>query len=230
VRARRLYRYSGLALLRPYLRAIGKKNAVFIWIPKTAGTSMFSVLDKYGCSHLKYLDMVKYHFPQKGIVSFSHMSYRELVRNGYISKKFDASAFKFCFARNPYDRSVSLFFFLKKEGKVPQNMSFLSFCRQLRDKGFEEIGLYHVRGLSQCNPQVRWIEGVDMDFIGKIESIDEDFRKVLDVLGLPSASVPRLNKTRHKDYEQYYCHESREIVKELYKEDFRFFDYKIQEL
>ena len=220
--------YSRVSLLREYLRARHRKNAVFIWIPKTAGASFFSCLDtrKLWVS----LHKVRYRFANRGTVTFSHMDYAGLVREGYVSRRFDESAYKFSFVRNPYDRAVSLFYYLRKTGILPPNETFLSFCRRLGDEGCEPIGLYNVSGLSQCNPQVRWIENVELDFLGKFESIQEDSDRVFGELGLPGVHLPLINKTKHADYRECYCGESKEIVEKFYEEDFRILGYAYEYL
>lgn len=224
------YERTRLALINQYLRSVGGPNAVFIWIPKSAGTSVLSALNKYGCSKLKKIHLVRYYFPQKGMVTFGHMNYPELLETGYISKKFDHSAYKFCFARNPYDRAVSLFFYLKKIARVDQDMSFISFCRQLRDKGCEEIGLYNLSGWSQCNPQIRWIEHIDVDFIGKFEFLERDFNVILNALNLPPIELPHHNITSHKHFSSYYCAESKKIVEHFYRQDFAYFGYNSDDI
>jgi hypothetical protein len=225
----RFYRHSRLAVLEQYIRASGKRNAVFIWIPKTAGTSVFNALEANGCQKLKAPHHVKDYFPQKGLVTFGHMSYLELLSHHYVSRQFDDTAFKFCFTRNPYSRAVSLFSYLKRIGRIPADTSFLSFCRTLDEKGCEPIGLFNARGLSQCNPQVRWIENINIDFTGKLESLEEDLKNIMALLDLHSVAAPHLNATPHKDDREYYCDESRAIVREFYREDFRLLDYKTDE-
>ena len=158
------------------------------------------------------------------------MDYPELIRSGYVSRKFDQTAYKFCFGRNPYDRAVSLFFYLKKIDRVPQEISFLEFCRRLNDKGCENIGLYNLNGWSHCNPQVRWIENMKIDFIGRFESLETDFNKILQDLELPPVDLPHHNITNHGSYSSYYCEESKKIIQHFYKEDFQLFGYDMHNL
>jgi hypothetical protein len=132
-----------------------KRMQFFIWIPKTAGTSVYKTL---GAVRRKALPRIKYRFANNGFYTFGHMDYAQLVAQGHVSKEYDKSAYKFAFVRNPYDRAVSLFFYLKKVGTISPDETFLSFCLKLDEKEFEPIGLYNVSGLSQCNPQVRWLE------------------------------------------------------------------------
>jgi hypothetical protein len=216
--ASRLSDYTRIPLLREYLRGRNKRKAVFIWIPKTAGASLFSCFGspKYWVS----LDRIRYRFAGNGIVTFGHMDYTGLVRAGYVSRKFDKTAFKFAFVRNPYDRAVSLYYYLSKRGLLPADAGFLDFCRTLAEEGCEPIGLYNVSGLSQCNPQMRWLENIEMDFVGRFESIAEDSGRLFRELGLQDARLPMINKTTHASYKECYCRESKQIVEQFYAEDF----------
>lgn len=217
-----LFEYSGLALAREHLRARNRRNAVFLHIPKSAGTSIHVMFDT---PVLNSLHLVKRRFTGQGIVSFGHMSYRKLVAEGRVPKAFDASSFKFAFCRNPYDRLVSLFAYLQHINKVPHGESFLGFCRKLHRDGFEPIGLYNARGLSQCNPQARWVENVRLDFLGRVESMNEDVRRLAEKLGVEQVCMRRENASRRVAYAGYYCRESRDIAEFLYREDFERFGY-----
>ena len=214
------------AYFREYLHSRKRPNAVFIWIPKTAGNSLRQVLN---APLLYNLHLVKYRFVHKGIVTFGHMDYSQLVNGGYVPTSFDKSAYKFTFVRNPYDRTVSLYFYLKKYKRLPANISFLSFCRRLIENSYEPIGLYNVNGLSQCNPQIRWIENTKINHIGKFENVNNDTTVIQNGLGLHCESLPRLNVTSHPEYRDCYCNESKAIVEELYKDDFLSFDYKYED-
>ncbi len=204
------------------MQARKSNDAVFLWIPKTAGTSIQTALS---CPMLNSTDLVRYRFPQKGAVTFGHMSYLQLVEAGYVSRSYHESAFKFCFVRNPYDRAVSLFHYLKKRPRLDPGLSFVAFCRKLRDGEFAPIGLYNDIGLSQCNAQARWLDSIDVDFIGRYESLEADFATLLTLLGLPPTHIPRTNATHHQPYSHYYCDESRAIIADVYDEDFRSFGY-----
>ena len=141
------------------MKALNQPNAVFIWIPKNAGTTVYNVLASHGCQKLKLLPLVKYKFPNRGFVTFSHMDYARLLSESYVSKKYYRKAFKFCMTRDPYRRAVSLFAYEKKVGRLGADESFHSFCQLLRKRSIPDIGLYHYKGLSECNPQTRWAAG-----------------------------------------------------------------------
>jgi len=222
-----LLNYSHVAKAIHFLENRKNKNAVFIWIPKNAGTSIYKTLKKHGCLKAKKVPRVKYRFSQRGIVTFGHMNYSQLVKQGYVNDRFDATAYKFCFSRNPYDRAISLYEYFK--GDFPEGTSFPDFIRKITENGVRPIGLFNSAGLSSCNPQVRWIENVKIDFYGTYENLGQDFNIVLRSLGLPEMSLLHLNKSKRSDYTDYYDFDTKRRVEEFYKEDFEFFNYPLMD-
>ncbi len=119
--------YTKINFIRDCFVSRNQPDVVFIWIPKSAGTSIYNAIH---ARKFKTIEKVKYRFCGKGIVTFGHMSYAELLRQGYISEKFDARSFKFAIVRDPYDRAVSLYEYLKSRKKLAsENQTFLNFCK-----------------------------------------------------------------------------------------------------
>ena len=112
---------------------------------------------------------------------------------------------------------------------MDEHEAFQDFARRLRDRGYEGVGLYNVRGLSTCNPQVEWLRGPDgkleVDFLGRFESLSKDLAVVYDRLGV-DVQLPHLNAEKHGHYRDVYDDVSRELVEEAYREDIEAFDYK----
>ena len=93
-----------------------------------------------------------------------------------------------------------------------------------------DIGLYNWKGLSQCNPQVRWIDGVKIDYVGRVENYLEDVQAIFQKLGLPiPLQENKENTTAYDSYESSYCTESKQIVEHYYAEDFQTFGYVVRE-
>lgn len=190
-----------------------KKNALFIHIPKTAGTTIRTVLDFKEYRNPKEIPE---NTPQH--VSFGHVDYAGLYERGYIDPEFHKNSFKFTFVRNPYGRAVSLYEYYLKTGKITPR-SFKEFVSQL--DSVAPIGVFNQQGWSQCNPQVRWIERVDIDFIGYFEFLEKDLKKVAFRIGktIPN-ELPRLNKTIDKSLSSYYDRDTKRMVETVYEEDF----------
>ena len=214
------------------------KNALFIWIPRTAGTSVYFALWKKAGAHKKKNKNLYRKFKNKGVVSFGHVGVSYLLRKEYISREFFDSAYKFCFVRNPWDRLVSLYnYFSRNCNHVTANRtrarwgnkSFKDFCIKL-DRQWETInpvGRYNLKGVSQCNPQVDWIldgDKVMPDFIGRFENLEKDFQHIANEMGI-DMKLTHKNKTKHKEYRYYYNPKTRDIVARLYKKDIDMFDY-----
>lgn len=211
-----------------YIASSGQRDAVFIWIPKTAGSSVWTFLRQYHCPKLKSYYAAKHCFCQRGWVTFAHQSYPQLLEANVVNQEFDQRAFKFCFVRNPYDRAVSLYFYLKRIGDVHHKLSFKGFVRVLQNRAIPEIGLYNRQGLSQCNSQVRWLKNrkreLLVDFIGRFENIEKDFKKLCSELGT-KGQLPHVNRTEHTHYKNYYDDETKRIVANIYAEDLEQFSY-----
>ncbi|MFW6128694.1 MAG: sulfotransferase family 2 domain-containing protein [Candidatus Aminicenantaceae bacterium] len=222
----------GLTKIYSYFLTIKHKNIIFIWIPKTAGTSIFSALTPYGCRKLTSIRSVKYYFPQHGFVTFGHISYQKLKEESYISSKFDSNSFKFCFVRNPWDRVVSLYHYLKRINFIHKNLSFRTFLYEIEDDAMFPVGLYHSKGISQCNNQLDWITDsngkVFVDFIGRYENIQYDFKELCQKLDI-RAELPKRNITQHRKYTEYFDNFSKKIVEKAYSRDIEFFGYKYGE-
>ena len=65
---------------------------------------------------------------------------------------------------------------------------------------------------------------VSLDFIGKFENLEEDYRFVASKLGCDK-QLANLNKVSRKNYKQYYTGHSRKIVASIYSRDCELFEY-----
>ncbi len=173
-------------------------NFLFIEIPKTATSSIHSVL----AQHMEY-DHTK--------IS-RHAKYSELAEFYPESKNY----FKFSFVRNPWDRLLSFYFFKKTDLakiKISDNLSFKDF-------------VLTVKGLPKFN-QYSYIESFDNNsYIGKFENLQQDFDIVCDKIGMSRQQLPHKNKSKHKHYTEYYDDETRQIVAQKYARDIDYFGYE----
>lgn len=204
-------------------------DAVFVWIPKSAGTSLYGSLAKLGCPKLKTEARIKRVFPQKGLVTFVHLDYRALVDAGLVSAAFDQRARKFTIVRDPYDRAVSLYFYILNRHRLFENWhvtpSFQDFL-ELIDKGFyDRIGIYNEIGMSQANPQVAWTRGITFDLVGRLETLDEAIRDIGTLLGKPLPAMEWLNKNEKKLPDGLFTKETIYLIDKIYDEDFSTFGY-----
>lgn len=139
--------------------------------------------------------------------------------------------FKFTFVRNPWDRLVSTFFDKTKhvigtQWELPQyakyeHYTFKEFVRDLSDQILSER---HVRTQISLLGSMK-----NVDFIGKFESLQEDFERVCSRIGISCEELPHHNKMKHKSYWEYYDDETRALVSRMYKQDIDCFEYQFGE-
>lgn len=125
--------------------------------------------------------------------------------------------FKFSFERNPWDRQVSWFHYKTKSAPSDAKPSFDAFNRDRRRAFVENWSLYTEN------------DSVVLDFVGRYESLDADFARVLDTIGLGGqVTLPRENvsKSRLGTYRDYYSDASRQLMAEWYAPEIRHFGYE----
>ncbi len=68
--------------------------------------------------------------------------------------------------------------------------------------------------------------GIGVDFLGRFETLGDDFRRVRERLGLPVPSLPHVQavKTR-RAYREYYTERTRDIVARRFRRGVELFGY-----
>lgn len=144
--------------------------------------------------------------------------------------------FKFVFVRNPWDRMVSSW---KWEIKVrgAKESSFEDFVISHREKKKEteryQAGVFDSGDVFWLCSYHDWIYDEQgnklVNFIGRFENIETDFKKVCSKIGLEDIPLPKKNTTIHKPYWEYYSKKTERIVRNLSPEDVEAFDYTFGE-
>jgi len=195
------------------LKPFDDYHCIFIHIPKCAGQSIrASLFENLQPGHIN---------------AYTY----QLI---YPKRVFD-SYFKFSFVRNPWDRLVSAYFFMSAGGahKKDQDWAQSHLASYPDFPSFVRYGLQKKEILNwpHFRPQVQFLkdqqERINMDFIGRFENIQEDFKFIAGNLNITS-NLLFINKTKTKrdPYQSYYTEDLREIAAEVYKEDIEAFDYK----
>ena len=80
----------------------------------------------------------------------------------------------------------------------------------------------------QKRQQVEYFQDIDgntlVDYIGKIENINHDFKVIADRLNIPD-ELQVLNTSIHKHYRDVYTQESRDFVAKHHSDDIETFGY-----
>ena len=68
---------------------------------------------------------------------------------------------------------------------------------------------------------------IKMDFVGRFETLENDFRQVCCRLGR-DVELPKTNASRHQHYTEHYSDASAEKVANVYEDDIKIFEYHYQ--
>jgi hypothetical protein len=152
---------------------------------------------------------IRYYHPEIGY--YEHMPAWRVKT--YVGDSIWNSYYKFSFERNPWDRQVS-FYAYKTRDKNPKP-DFSSFNRDKRKAYVQNYELYSING------------EIALDFIGRYENLEEDFKKVVERLGLSGElSLPKANASeRPSSYREFYTNDSRDMIGSWYKREIDLFGY-----
>jgi Sulfotransferase family len=195
-----------LRLLRERTAA---EKCIFVHIPKCAGMSVRWSLFERGGGHPPL----------------------ENFRTMLAPEVFD-QCFKFTFVRNPWDRLVSAFFFLKKSD-LKRNQRFarrvLSAYEDFDSFVRQWVTRKNIWSFTHFYPQYHYLyidQRLGVDFVGFYENLAEDFVTVAKKINRP-VTLREENRLggRKKDYREYYNDETRDIVAKVYAEDIALLGY-----
>jgi hypothetical protein len=215
-------------------RAAAYDDAIFIWIPKNAGSSVHAILRGQGFVKLKSPRAVRLSFRNRGRVTFGHIAIGSLVQAGFVSRQYVERAFKFAVTRDPYARAISLYRYLSspKPDVLPNwhnPPDFRAFLRLLADGHYDRIGLYNSRGLSQCSPQSDWLRDAQADKLFRSEELGELLADIRDRWGIAAREVPHLNRSA-KGTALDLDREDKALIDKIYAEDFEMLGYSKRRL
>ena len=202
-----------------------QRKFLFVHIQKTAGTSLVHALKQ---AFPDTQDFLRPHDPLRFAEQSLGGEYKDY--------------FKVAFVRNPFERLVSWYTMITAHGvllteqqkkadpsynKIWQYVlsrsnsfeEFVIHCSDATDRSAWKPFLYNQKDyLVNSNSEV------DIDFIGRFETLDKDVARLSEDLGA-QVSMPHLNPSAHRDYRQYYSAESRGVVERRFAADLDYFSY-----
>ena len=198
-----------------------KHKAIFVHIPKTAGTSIeraleIRALDKEAYRHRDefMIDGVKY--------ALQHYTAEMLMQEEAIRPRWK-SYYKFAFVRHPYSRVLSEYFWVK--GKKDQELEF-------DHQDFKDhLKSYHANmntdhKLSQTQYLYSSSGTLLVDRVFKFEQIKASFRVLSNRLKLKSKLEHAQKSSNLTSYTSKLDGDDKDFIYELYKDDFENFNYQ----
>lgn len=134
--------------------------------------------------------------------------------------------FKFAIVRNPWDRLVSQYAYLKKRKDLQHYLGVTAettFAQYMEAAALSD----HV----QLKPQADFVNDESglsiVDFIGRFETLKEDAQRIFSRLGIQNMVLPHAQRSlRDRDYRSYYTPETRDRVAQIYRRDIALFNYE----
>lgn len=220
-------------------------KTIFIHIPKTGGTSIENTLiEDAELRNWRIADQTTWYgniespegtYSTKYCYELDHSTLRFMKNNCVF---YNQKYFKFAFVRNPYHRLVSEYhhckygysrFIKKKEFNTFKDFVLIlqkrfNFVLENEQKNHWLVSHY----LPQYKFTHNYKHKLLVDFVGKLENINNDWNYVCERIGINRelAKISKYSTDFNYNYEDYYDDELKEIVYQLYEKDFIYFDYE----
>mgnify|MGYP001233958621 CR=1 FL=1 len=205
---------------------------LFIHIPKCAGSSVRHGLRKLpALAGKKRPSMHPFYDRNRS----PHFSIEEYIENDYDIN----SLFKFCFIRNPIERFASAYFYLRKPDVGPHHDKWHKGARDYITKNYDDINTFvkdwrslphSLRSKVHFRSQSSFIKKnsspsspLGVDFIGKVENLQQDFDLVLKKIGYNdqiSLKIMNYTSTSKPNYKRLFNEKSICTLKRIYADDF----------
>ena len=212
---------------------------IYLHVPKTAGTSITTLLSPL--TTLFDLEIGATDFGEK-IQDAYHERFqiaKHSTLNDVRNVMGDAvlrSYFKFSFVRNPYDRIFSAYSFLRSWESPDRDFnslikSFESFSQFVNSNCFTNT----IAPDNMFFPQTHWLcsdmNGVSMDFIGKVEDVTNHLSQISDKIKVKALinekQIQILNGSIFENQKIAINSKDIEKIINVYESDFIYFKYDL---
>ena len=200
------------------------RHCIFVHIPKTGGTSIEDVIwPKPRRGEDLWMGFIAPGRNKYQTGGLQHLLARQIriEVGGDVFTRY----FKFSIIRNPWDRVISQYSYLKQRPDL-QDYFGVKADAPLAQYLAAISRSDHVQVMPQLNFLRDGNGTMLVDLVGRFETLAQDAREIFRRIGIDDAVMPHEAKSdRRSGYRDYYDDETRERVTELYAEDIAHFGY-----
>lgn len=216
------------------------RKAIFVHIPKTAGTSFMIALTGKASGRLHF-PMRVYNQPSPGVIArgiwqgrYSAIECARILRDRrrYFSQHRDQldtlkreQFFSFAIVRNPWDRAFSWYRNVLRDPNHRRHHGVED------DISFREFLLNHGDSWA-LRPQLHWLrswdQDVGVDYVGRFEDLDNSCGEISERLGIQISSERHNSSGDVVDWREHYDDFTREIVSTRYRDEIEILGYSFE--
>ena len=157
--------------------------------------------------------------PEIAKIQHGHISVQQI--SPHLEAAIWQNYLKFAIVRNPFDRFISICFFLNRKNPLFIETPLQWMKSAIKVPQFRERVIVKPQYLQLIDAQGE----IAMDYVGRYEHLQLSVDEICNRLQIKAVPLEIRNASAHKQYREYYDDELKSAVEIVYREDLKQFNY-----